>query len=216
MLVSHVGRGGKGGARELLRRVRLFDEGEWLLLIAESKQNTRKQGARRDLTNEQKAAKAQKLVQQGLVSKASNSMTSNTLAPGNLYAWAELTNPKVHPPSPSEMVKEHVLHHEPANPLQLDADVFAATLASCSRGLSPGLSGARYEHYKIALENKSIMSYLHETCEIIAQARVPESIRPVLGLSSLTATKKDNNRIRGISAGYCLRRLVARTISKQK
>jgi len=57
---------------------------------------------------------------------------------------------------------------------------------------------------------------LHEACEITAQARVPESIRSVSGLSSLTATKKDNNRIRGISAGHCLRRLVARTISKQK
>ena len=113
-------------------------------------------------------------------------------------------------------MKDHILSFEPANPIQIDFDTFAASLATCSRGKSPGLSGARYEHYKIALEHKPVLLFLHEVVEILAQTRVPECIRAALGLSNITATTKDNSRIRGISAGHCLRRLVARTISKQK
>eukprot|EP00959_Pyramimonas_sp_CCMP1952_P229110 4790688-Pyramimonas_sp.AAC.1 len=44
---------------------------------------------------------------------------------------------------------------------------------------------------------------------------MPNTIRDALHLSSLTALKKPNNRVRGISAGDTFRRLVAKTLARQ-
>ena len=57
---------------------------------------------------------------------------------------------------------------------------------------------------------------LYDVPQLLATAQVPECIVEVMRVSSMTALLKPNGRIRGIAAADSFRRLVAKTLARQK
>ena len=159
--------------------------------------------------------KATKLAQQGELSHAAKMLSALDLAPGTSATLEELRNPTLRPSDPSEPFPEELPTFRPASQLQLDRDVFGTVLRQTRKGLLAGLWGARYEHFKLCLEDDTAFEMLRNIAERMATADIPESIRDAFHLSSITALTKPNNRIRGISAGDAFRRLVAKTLAKQ-
>ena len=75
--------------------------------------------------------------------------------------------------------------------------------------------GARYEYFKICLEEDIALDVLHDVAQRVARAELPSIVRDAMLFSSLTAILKPNSRVRGISAGDTFRRLVAKTLARQ-
>ena len=75
--------------------------------------------------------------------------------------------------------------------------------------------GARYEYYKLCLEDTTACGLLCDVAEHIARAKIPYLIAAAMRISSLTALNKPDNKVRGIAAGDALRRLVSKALAKQ-
>ena len=56
---------------------------------------------------------------------------------------------------------------------------------------------------------------LCDVAERMARAELPQEIRAFVRISTLTALRKPDNRIRGIAAGDTLRRLVSKSLARQ-
>ena len=92
---------------------------------------------------------------------------------------------------------------------------FLSALRAAPKGFSVSLTGLRYEHLKVALDNERVSEALLSVARLFAQAKVPPEVAKLLRTGTLTALLKPNGKVRGIVAGDSLRRLVARTLSKQ-
>ena len=104
---------------------------------------------------------------------------------------------------------------QPRTPIDLDRYIFGEVLRKCRKGQSAGMWGARYEHYKICLEDDVAFDCMCECAEILSRGRLPEQVRETLQPSVLTALHKETNstKIRGIAAGDTFRRLVSKTLA---
>ena len=56
----------------------------------------------------------------------------------------------------------------------------------------------------------------YDIASILAQGAMPSAITDFLKVARLTALLKPNGRVRGIASGDTFRRLVAKTIARQK
>ena len=92
MLLMPTLRGGDGGRRELNRRVRLFDAGEWTCLIAETR-SRRLTEYRKPLFDESRSInRAEKFVAKGELSHVARELTRNEVVPYRraqryIYQW---------------------------------------------------------------------------------------------------------------------------------
>ena len=86
-----------------------------------------------------------------------------------------------------------------------------------SRGSAHGASGHRFEHFRLLLEDPTQTSFddFADIAEKLARADVPSSIAAAFRIGTLTALAKPQGGVRGICAGDCLRRMVARTTVQQ-
>ena len=126
-------RGGDGGRRELNRRVRLFDAGEWRCLIAETRPR-RLTEYRKPLVDESRSInRAEKLVVKGELSHAARELTSNEVAPGTPQTYAELSNPLLRPPAPFTPIPERALNKSVARDIKVEFELFVSTLRQCMR-----------------------------------------------------------------------------------
>ena len=100
-------------------------------------------------------------------------------------------------------------------PVQVDRKNFMRSLKSAPKGSSPGPGGCTYEHLRALLEDVDTFKLLFEAVSSLAQATVPPEIAAALTGARLTALSKPDGGVRGIATGCLLRRLVARTLSKQ-
>ena len=67
----------------------------------------------------------------------------------------------------------------------------------------------------LVLDDDSGFRLLFYVCERLANGDVPEGIPDILKVGRLTALRKPNGKVRGISAGDILRRLVAKVLARQ-
>ena len=74
----------------------------------------------------------------------------------------------------------------------------------------------RNEYLKPCLEDECSFNLLYSAADIMASAEVPRPIVQAFALSKLTALVKPNGRVRGVSAGDAFRRLVSKTLARQK
>ena len=65
------------------------------------------------------------------------------------------------------------------------------------------------------MEDTTAYDALCDVAETLPQARIPDSTRDLLQVSTLTALKKTNNKVRGIAARDTFRRLVAKVLARQ-
>ena len=152
----------------------------------------------------------------GELSHAARLLSSPGIAPGTQQTLDELRNPALRPTIPSEPFPQEFQQFRPrSDGIRLDKHIFGNVLRTSRRGQSAGLSGGRCEYYKICLEDTVAFDVLFNVAELLARSHVPSSIRDVLQISTLTAIRKPNNKVRGIAAGDSFRRLVAKTMAKQ-
>ena len=139
MLLHRLQRGGSQGDQELRKRIRLFDEGQWGLLLESSRAT---QNKRRTPCNTQpdsdadwaaKLEKAEKLAGQGELSSAARLLRSNGLAPGNNNTLQQLCDPLLRPRHRLLDFPPEVLNYTPDEPVQMDRDLFIANLRSARR-----------------------------------------------------------------------------------
>ena len=105
------------------------------------------------------------------------------------------------------------MHSE--NVFQLDHDIFANNLKCARRGAAGGVSGMTAEHLKPIADNPRDMGRFCEVGELMARGQIPQEILQVIRMERMTALKKKTGGVRGIAAGDIVRRLVAKTISRQ-
>ena len=72
------------------------------------------------------------------------------------------------------------------------------------------------EHLRPLLHEARGLELYSELCSRLAQAKVPPPVIDMLRAGRLTALAKPDGGVRGIVAGYVIRRLVARTMAHQK
>jgi hypothetical protein len=219
MLLHSVGRGGKAGARELQRRVRLFDNGEWGELLRAARSTAQQARDIDSRTSEQQRTArlraAATLVHQGEFSHAARLLRSVGIAPGTLDTLEELRNDDLRPQRQLDPIPADALRQRPETLLELDPDIFAEVLSTARKGLSAGLGGHRYEYFKLCLEDDESLRLLTAAAELLAQAAVPAVVASAMKMSSITALLKDNGRVRGIAAGDTFRRLVSKALARQ-
>ena len=214
MLLHKLRRGGKTGTKELRRRIDLFDNGHWDVLLNSAKEcgvggQPRKQqtGAGASAAQQERA---RLLIQRGELSHAARALRGTGLAPGTSNTLTQLTNPALRPPALTVGFSEAALHYLPGEPLHLDRDLLATNLRSARRGLSPGVGGTRNEHLKLALEDEAALGHLGEIAERLAQADVAGEIAAALRMCRTMALVKAGEKIRGTCARDSFPRLVAR------
>jgi len=216
MLLFTTARGGSAGQRDLARRISLFDSGCWDALLAEGHTASRQTGTRSDPKPDAQLMKALALAQKGELSHAARELKSRGLAPGSAATLAELTDEGLRPPLLAEPLPQAAMTFQPLQPITLDKDVFATVLRQSRRGKSAGITGNRNEFVRICLEEDTSFNLLYDAAQQLANADVPREIVEALALSKLTALLKPNGRVRGIASGDVFRRLVTKTLARQK
>ena len=219
LLLHRTTRGGEAGARDLRRRVHLFDEGQWRQLLEQARATgrggrvTQPRSAEELRAAQLRAATA--LVEEGELSHGARVLRSSGLAPGTADTLGELRHPDLRPQALPNDLPVEPLHYVPQAPVTLNRILFAAVLMQARKGLSAGLGGTRNEYLKLCLEDEWALNRLTDVGEYLARGEVPQAVVEALALSQMTALRKGNGRVRGICAGDTLRRLVAKTLARQ-
>ena len=119
------------------------------------------------------------------------------------------------PETVQSAIPREVLDWEPETPVQIDRKMFMKSLKTAPKGSSPGPGGCTHEHLRVLLDEVGTVELLLEAASSVAQAKVPQEIAEALACARLTALSKTDGGVRGIATGCSLRRLVARTLTKQ-
>ena len=139
--------------KELARRVQLFTAVSWKQLLIESRIHIPIVGRRRKNSNEQRAARADALIELGEVSSARQALEAAEIAPGNMDTFMKLTDPEKRPPALREAdpIPDEVRNFQPAEPIILDFDRFVSNLRGARKGAAAGPSGATTDHLRVIL-----------------------------------------------------------------
>ena len=81
--------------------------------------------------------------------------------------------------------------------------------------MSSGLGGGRYEYLKLVLDDDVGFQLFFCVCEKFPNGDIPSDVVGALKFSKLTALRKNNGKVRGVSAGDILRRLVSKVLARQ-
>ena len=117
------------------------------------------------------------LIKRGELSHAARVLTSTGIAPGTQATLDELTDPLLRPALPAEPLPPDLADFAPARDVDLDRDVFATVLRRTRRGLSGGMWGSRYEHFKPCLEDDVAFDAMYDVAQRLAKAQIPEIVR---------------------------------------
>ena len=220
MLLQHTEEKGQAGKTVFSDRFKRFCRGEWIALLVEAAaSNRQRQGATKTLDSEalaaQRGAQAEAKVRLREVARARGQLTSLGLTPGTKTPLDELTNPDLRPPRPTAPIPAQLLEQLPAEPLKLDSSKVLEALRSAGRGSAQDLSGTRYEHLRVLLEDEELWNVLVRFLQAFARAKVPEEVAAGVRLGRMTALRKDNGKVRGIVAGSVLRRLASKAVVMQ-
>ena len=128
-----------------------------------------------------------------------------------------MKNPERRPPEqkPEDVLPREVLEYEPAEKLNLNKRLFVETLRKTPRGSAGGLSGLRFEHLKVLLDESSGTDLLYSVARDLARCDLPRETQEVLRTGSLIALQKPDGGVRGTVVEEALRRLTAKTLAKQ-
>lgn len=181
MLLQHTEEKGQAGKTAFSDRFKRFCRGEWIALLVEAAaSNRQRQGATKTLDSEalaaQRGSQAEAKVSLREVTRARVQLTSLGLAAGTKATLDELTNPDLRPPRPTAPIPAQLLEQLPAEPLKLDSSKVLEALRSAGRGSAQDLSGTRYEHLRVLLEDEELWNVLVRFLQAFARAKVPEDV----------------------------------------
>ena len=161
-------------------------------------------------SDEARRAATLRLVRCGELSRASRLLTSKGLAPAS-----EDTTAKLASKHPSRATGLH-LPSLSQDSIKLSSSALFDAIRRAPRGSGAGLSGWRFEHLKVLLENELTADCLFSACSAIARGILPAAAVTLFSSSRLIALPKSNGDIRPIAVGEAIRRLTARAICQQK
>ena len=162
-----------------------------------------------------RAARALRLVQLGEVSSARQALEGAEVAPGTLDTLNQLRDENRRPPVPRSPVPEDIVNARPDHPFSLDCEQFLLNLRSSKRGAAAGPSGMTADHLMPLLETERDSAKLFALASSLAKGDVPVEVVSWVRMGRITALRKEDGGVRGITVGDILRRLVARTIAQQ-
>ena len=212
MLLRPTAVAGSEGKRIFSARMDRFERGEWEGLLRETRGETNLKDAPRKRDELQEAVA---MVRIGELSRARMFLTSAGLAPGNNDTLAELRDPALRPRELTRPLPDALADFVPDEQVDLDQSRVLQALRSAGRGSAADLSGSRYEHYRVLMEDDELWPLFAQLCNALAKADVPEEIAAAISLGRMTALKKTSGKVRGIVAGCTLRRLVGRALATQ-
>ena len=222
MLLHRPPGGGHISRNKLSSRFEAFNKGEWIGLIeasivcnAQAAQSRRRQRRRGAHDVEQRAIRAETLIQVGELSHARQVLEGADLAPGNQATLDVLRDQSRRPALSREPLPEELTNFTPTRAFELDESKFNKNLQSSRRGAAAGPSGMTMEHLRSLLDNDRALHSFFCVAEQFARAQVPQGVVDMVRLGRLTALSKPDGGVRGIIAGDVVRRLVARTMSQQ-
>ena len=148
------------------------------------------------------------------VSRARTHLTSLGIAPGAPETLGELRNETKRPLDCQEAIPDDLLNFRPDSKIILDPTLFETVLRGSGRGSAPDLSGTRYEHIRVLLDDEGDWFIAALFFQSYANAEVPETISACLRLGRMTALKKASSGVRGIVVGSIIRRISTRAVAK--
>lgn len=166
MLLHRLRRGGRQGDQELRKRINLFNEGRWDLLLQVSHDTIPRRRQRYRIVPDSeedwvlRIARAEQLAARGELSHASRIIRSIGIAPGDQETYQQLTYPALRPPIQLVDFTPDILNYVPDQAVQLNKEYFISNFGSARRGLSGNLSGHRNGHLKCCLDNESAIEDL--------------------------------------------------------
>ena len=217
MLLQRTGKSGQAGRAIFLERVRQFEAGEWRALLetpADERRAPRRTASHVASAERQQAA-AQAKISLGEMSRARRALMSSGLAPGTKATLDTLTDPARRPRVVAEPLPPEALAYRAHEPLTLDPHRLRSALRSAGRGSAADLSGTRYEHLRVLLEDDTVWPMFAEFVEALARGDLPRAVAEGLGLGRMVALQKPDGGVRGIVVGAVLRRLVGRALASQ-
>ena len=90
----------------------------------------------------------------------------------------------------------------------------ADCLRTAPKGSSPGPGAMTYEHLRVLLDDPVAFEALADAAEAFARAELPGEVSATYVLARMVAFTKDDDGGRGIAAGACFRRLIARYLAR--
>jgi len=191
---------GEAGKDIFKARMRKFLQGEWIDLLDEaaaSLNESPKPGGVSDnktfeAAEQRRLQQAEAKIRMREVSRARVLLSSQGLAPGDANTLAELTNPELRPTHLSKELPADAMAFVPPSPLNVDPDKILAALRSAGRGSAQDLSGSRYEHYRVLIEDGAAWGLFAKFVQAFARGDVPDEIAQALRLGRMTALRKDN------------------------
>ena len=218
MLLRPTREKGAVGKLEFEDRFRRFLNGQWKELLDECVENQRKPFNGKAPTDEELAQKRRREAEQKVklkeLSRARTHLTSLGIAPGTPETLAELRNEEKRPLNCLEAIPTELLNFKPDLKIILEPSVLENVLRGSGRGSAPDLSGTRYEHMRVLLDDEGDWAIAALFLQFYANAEVPEAISACLRLGRMTALKKPSSGVRGIIAGYIIRRISTRAVAK--
>ena len=155
-----------------------------------------------------------KKVQDGEISRAANILTSAGVAPES-DATVKLLQNK-HPPRKHSIDSDQLHRPIDCTPLQINQALLSKTLKYCPNGSGPGRDGWRFQYLKLLLESQFYLELLLTTCNSLLAGNISDSTAQALAEAKLIALEKNENDIRPITVGNCIRRLVAKAACSQR
>ena len=160
MLMRPTKEKGVAGKAELEDRLRRFLLGEWSGLVREASEDSGRENRKSaTLTDEEKNLKrrreAEEKVRLKEISRARTHLTSLGLAPGTPETLAELTNEAKRPRTCLEPIPGDILNFSSGAKVILEPNLLENVLRSSGRGSAPDLSGTRYEHIRVLLDEEA-------------------------------------------------------------
>ena len=107
------------------------------------------------------------------------------------------------------------LSFNPPGPIWLDVDFLREALRSARRGAAADLSGTRYEHLRVLLEDETLWGDFCSLACAFARADIPTDVVDVVAIGRMTALAKPDGGVRGIGTGCAFRRLVCKAFARQ-
>ena len=212
MILQPQVRGGKVGVRDTKARYQRFIHFHWRELIQFQKDYSPPICSSKNEDDHRKRV-AIRLVRCGELSRAAKALTSQGLAPANDETLNKLRSKY---PSRREGLCDGPCMSGPVSSLTLKSSVLFDAIRKAPRGSGAGPSGWRYEHIRALLDNIVTCDLLYQTCSLITEGKIPDSVVPLLSASRLIALPKANSDVRPIAIGEVLRRITAKAICLQK
>ena len=200
-----------------------FNSGAWRSLIDDSMRvahqasvsASRKRRRERGDDLDRRARRALQLVQLGECSAGRQALEGAQVAQGDAATLRSLRDATRRPPRPRSPMPTWIEDVQAATPFVLDLEIFLQNLRSSRRGAAAGPSGMTTDHLFPLLESERDSLKLHQFATTLARAEVPAEIVDLIRLGRITALRKKDGGVRGITVRDVLRRLIARTIAKQ-